>query len=978
MTRDCEIDIEAAEKALEEGDVKGLLDMVSPDIEERGLTDALILAETSEIPSLSPEERLDLLGQAIFIAYYFREEFEDYEQLLQYSAHLAAQQLLKKMELLGMKPDLLEEPVGVIGKLYPKPEDLYSNQKFEALRISQAYFYYYLYSIDNAPPEEKDDFRGYTFALGGLAVGYASAAGCFCECLGMAEITTDLMEAIDTDRWFESKPEGTWHDIRKLLHGVALKAIKAARELHKDSDAEEWAGLADTLSGSLAVTGDRRSSQNESGDVFLALGKAAKALDTFKKIKNDPHLSEQDRKDAIRKEELVEFYVTGDWENILNAVFPESLNIKEKRDFKGIFDSAATGNFTQAEFAELMGLMEKAIGKDTAKQTDDMANLFDLFKLSHAISQAFTARDNGDINGLLRQLPNIEKVARGDSINQLMAASSLIYLRQGRGESITWQSLAPLANRLFDLPSLLFLVNFAVLTTILYKMDSREFIKGADTVAALVESFTFYDERTPLTSINQSAIAMPFMDFLLALLVKIAECIPAEADSWLERAARLKYFVAYRAQKQQKDVKLFNYTRELSHGDVCEVKRLVEVLTHNSLVTLGRDGGAKSKVEKQLNALLFPIYSRYRSSYNTTPFDSRFPEIIHVEVPSMPGETSMPPLISIMYTGREWRTYTEPNRPKKNCVEKYMEFIKVPYDLIKNYNNMNSISNGVKLREALIPFSDKAASFPVIGVRSTGVYHTVPLDSLPLEVDENAGRVTRWVGEETVTVLLTGENQELGELYKPKNVTNVVIFANSSFRGIGLSDLPGVEYEAGAIQRIVRTKSNASSFSYFGSRSTRDNFLRLSGSGAPGILHIATHGIVNSKEPTGSCIVLSRKDHYGNKVLAAVGYHDIMLMDLRKCNLVVLSACSTHEGKNILGEGIMGLAWAFKAAGAKAVIGTRWQVDDTASIEFWRKFYENIFDNRPIGEAFQGARIHIMKQEKWNHPYYWGVFQLIV
>ena len=112
--------------------------------------------------------------------------------------------------------------------------------------------------------------------------------------------------------------------------------------------------------------------------------------------------------------------------------------------------------------------------------------------------------------------------------------------------------------------------------------------------------------------------------------------------------------------------------------------------------------------------------------------------------------------------------------------------------------------------------------------------------------------------------------------------------------------------------------------------------------------------------------------------MGAVGYHDIILMDLRRCDLVVLSACSTHEGRSILGEGIMGLAWAFKAAGAKAVIATRWQVDDEMAVVFWRKFYENLCNGLSIGKAFHESRQQIIRQEKWNHPFYWGVFQLIV
>lgn len=990
MTRYCNIDIEAAEKALEKGDVQTLLDMVSPDIEDRNLLDAYILAETSEISALSPEKRIDLLGQAIFIAYQFREDFEEYGQLLHHSGHLAYQQLLKKMESLDMEPSLWEEPIGVIAKLYPKPDDLYYNQKCEALRISQVYLYLYLYGIDKAPPEEQDDLRAYTVALCTLAVGYSSAAGCFFECMTMAEIAVDVIAKIDAERWLKTKPESIRLDMRNALHDIALKAVKAARQLHRDSEAAKWAGFADSLSGCLGENGDSRSFLSERGDLLLVLGKAEKALETFEKIKSEPHSSSQDIKKAIRKEEWTKFNITGDWKNLLNTAFPESLNINDKCKFQRIFDSAATGNANQEDFAALLSLMNKAMTNPTitlpngdtdppihSSDTTDPENLFMLLK---AIAQTINAQDDGNLNELLKQLPEIEQVAGGDSLNQLMANFFLIYLRQSHGASITWQSLAPLAARLFDLPPMLFLANLAPLAGILYKMGGIELVKGADTVAALVERVTFDDEteRTPLTNFNQTALAMPIIDLLLALLVKISKCILAESNLWLERAARLKYFATYRVQKQQKEVKLFEYPQELSSGDAREVNRMVEALTRYSLATLGKGGCGKLEEKKQLKTLLFPIYSRCRLSYDTTPLDFRFPEIIHVEAARMPGETYVPPLISIVYTGYGWQVYTAKNSLNVNDVKKYMEFITAPYELIKNYNNMNSIAAGVRLRESLIPFADKATSFPIIGVRSSSIYHTIPLDSLPLAVDETVGRVTRWIGEEIVTVLLTGQNQELGELYKSKTVTNVVLFANSSFPGIGLPDLPGVKNEVEAIQRIVEIKSNASAIFYFGPRSNRYNFLRLSGANAPGILHIATHGIVNNNEPSNSCIVLSREDHQGNKVLAAVGYYDIMLMDLRKCDLVVLSTCSTHEGKNILGEGIMGLAWAFKAAGAKAVIGTRWPVNDAAAVEFWKEFYENLFEGIPIGKAFYDARLHIMKQEEWCHPTYWGVFQLIV
>lgn len=984
MTEEVNIDIEAAEKAIEKGDVQALLEMVSPDIEARGLLDARILVETSEISTLSPEKRLDLLGQAIFTAYYFQQDFENYELLLHHSAHLAYQQLLKKMEPSNLNHDLLEDPVGVIARLYPQPDDLYNQQKSEALRISQVYFYYYLFNIAKAPPKEQDDFRAYTVALGTLAVGYAGAAGCLFQCLEMAEIAFEVSEDIDADQWLKTKPDGLGLDMRNALHPMALKAVKAARELKRNPEVAKWTEITDALSRNLEASGDRASFLNERGDMLLALGKAKTALKAFEKAKNEPHLSEQDLKDAIRKEQWAKFNITGDWEGLLNAAFAERLSSKERGSVMRIFDCAATGKVDQGDFANLIGLMEKAIGKSAEKppngengqqlqnsNTTEPENLFMLLS-------AFTATRYGDINGRLRQLSNIEQVAGGDSLNRLMAAFFLISLQQDRGEFISWQSLAPLAARIFDLPPTLFLANFGPLAIILYKMDKNEVVKGAAAVAALVEKVTFEDqtERTPFTRFNQAALAMPIIDLLLALLIKIAGSI--SSDLWLERAARLKYVTTHCVQKQQKEVKLFRYTRELSSGDVEQVNRLVQVLTHSNLVTLGKGGGGKLKEEDQLKTLLFPIYSQFRLSYNSTRLDFRHPEIIHVELARMPGETKAPPLISIVHMDCGWQAYTAMSSLNRSDIEKYIEFIKTPYDLIKNYNNINSITAGVRIRESLLPIADNIASFPLLGVRSTGVYHTISIDSLPLVVDEAAGKVSQWVGEEMVTVLLTGENQELGVLHKPISVNNVAIFANSSFSDVRLHDLPGAKKEAEIIRGIVEREANGASLFYLDSRSTRENFLNMSGADAPGVLHIATHGINNNNEPSNSCIVLSREDHQGNKVLEAVGYYDIMLMDLRKCDLVVLSACSTHEGKSILGEGVMGLAWAFKAAGVKAVIGTRWRVNDQSAVEFWRKFYESLLAGFPIGKAFQDARMHIMKQEKWNHPIHWDVFQLMV
>ncbi|UCH94504.1 MAG: CHAT domain-containing protein [Candidatus Aminicenantes bacterium] len=329
------------------------------------------------------------------------------------------------------------------------------------------------------------------------------------------------------------------------------------------------------------------------------------------------------------------------------------------------------------------------------------------------------------------------------------------------------------------------------------------------------------------------------------------------------------------------------------------------------------------------------------------------------------------PVISVVYADNNWEAdFPEVEIDKKN-IKEYMAFLKRPVFL--DY----IIKVGLKLKRALLPVPGDSSLPSLMGVRSTSIYHRIPLDALPLSVNKQTGAVTHWLGEKMTSVLLTGQNKDLSILEKQLSIEKIALFANSDFDG-KFRHLKGTKMEAKSIEDIIKTKTNTFLELFLESDSNRNNFLQLSGRKAPQIMHISTHGITSEENPSSGFIALSNKDSRENPILGAVGYHDIMLMDLRQCDLVVLSACSTHEGKSILGEGIMGLAWAFKAAGARAVIGTRWPVNDESAVEFWKKFYENLFAGLPIGKAFQGARMHIMKQEKWRHPFYWGVFQLIV
>jgi CHAT domain-containing protein len=94
--------------------------------------------------------------------------------------------------------------------------------------------------------------------------------------------------------------------------------------------------------------------------------------------------------------------------------------------------------------------------------------------------------------------------------------------------------------------------------------------------------------------------------------------------------------------------------------------------------------------------------------------------------------------------------------------------------------------------------------------------------------------------------------------------------------------------------------------------------------------------------------------------------------------LVVLSGCQTALGKEVKGEGLVGLTRGFMYAGATRVMASLWRVDDAATAELMSLFYQGIFkENLPPATALRAAQVQMWKRKRWHgDPYFWGAFQL--
>ena len=140
------------------------------------------------------------------------------------------------------------------------------------------------------------------------------------------------------------------------------------------------------------------------------------------------------------------------------------------------------------------------------------------------------------------------------------------------------------------------------------------------------------------------------------------------------------------------------------------------------------------------------------------------------------------------------------------------------------------------------------------------------------------------------------------------------------------------------------------------------------------IIHFATHGIFNDVRPELSGLILSRVDERGGRRDGFLRTDDIYNLRLN-ADLVVLSACRTGLGRNVNGEGILGITRGFMYAGSRSIVASLWKVNDEATAELMGHFYQGMFrKGLPPSAALRAAKEQIWKQERWRPPYFWAAF----
>ena len=141
-------------------------------------------------------------------------------------------------------------------------------------------------------------------------------------------------------------------------------------------------------------------------------------------------------------------------------------------------------------------------------------------------------------------------------------------------------------------------------------------------------------------------------------------------------------------------------------------------------------------------------------------------------------------------------------------------------------------------------------------------------------------------------------------------------------------------------------------------------------------VHFATHGFVDSENPSLSAIVLSLVDRDGRPQDGFLRADELYGLEL-SADMVVLSACQTGLGKEIRGEGLVGLTRGLMYAGAATVVVSLWSVSDNATADLMARFYRELISaGRSPAAALRAAQLLLLKQTRWTHPYYWSAFTI--
>ena len=295
----------------------------------------------------------------------------------------------------------------------------------------------------------------------------------------------------------------------------------------------------------------------------------------------------------------------------------------------------------------------------------------------------------------------------------------------------------------------------------------------------------------------------------------------------------------------------------------------------------------------------------------------------------------------------------------------------------------DAIVPGLALTNALVaPVVDKLPSQVTrLVIAASGAVAGLPFAALPVPQAGNGGTegasplVARYEIAYVPSLVALDHLRRMQRAPAPRDLVAVgnprppgqqaqALFA-SGRRGLELGALP---YSAREVETVARYVSGPVDL-LLGEKASELSVKGLD-LGDFKILHFATHAVVDARVASRSAIVLGSERGHEDGLLQP---REIYQLNLR-ADLVVLSACATAAGRQSSAEGVQSLARAFTYAGARAVVGTLWDVEDRTAGELVERFYSELSRGRKAATALRRAQLASLGPRPYETAANWAAF----
>lgn len=328
---------------------------------------------------------------------------------------------------------------------------------------------------------------------------------------------------------------------------------------------------------------------------------------------------------------------------------------------------------------------------------------------------------------------------------------------------------------------------------------------------------------------------------------------------------------------------------------------------------------------------------------------------------------------------------------------------------LKTYNTETYCSSGYKLFSTLLrPLEQELGASSTITIIPDGYLFTVPFEALPTQQYSPAHidftTLKYVISSHNVTYSYSAAfDLKMNERLSSKNsselsfagfapvfrdsIKNGDFFANRSFveeSGIGdvrsitmdgkkFNELKYSEDEVNSIEQTF-TSHSLHSRNFLHTDATEKNFKEFCRDAD--IVHVATHGFINEKNPKLSAILFSQPKETSADDDGILYVDETFTLDL-KAKLVVLSSCESGVGKLVDGEGMMALSRGLFYAGAQNIIYSLWKVSDKQTYRLMDEFYKNVVNGRSYSSSLRSAKLSLIASKESAFPSKWSGFVLV-